>query len=462
MPKHPELRDQFFAVKKVIDASREDIRQDRLGDLKPLHEGIRQIKGLLLPGPPIPDVTEISLDRDELVVAFHEASASLLTWPTTLADNRWLPRDELKRLTKLIQSQDSSTTLLLGTPGSGKSALLAKLGQRAVELGYPVLGIKADKLEHSVNSPARLAQQLRLPALPDACVRFLATGERVVVLIDQLDALADLVDLRSERLNVLLDLVRRLHGLPNVHIVCSCRQFEFRHDSRLAALNDNNQLTLELPIWEQVCEILGGTGIDARNWPQALRESLRVPQHLKVFLQRLRGTAEAQVFTSYQGMLDDLWRQMVSTPDGSELLMDLACMMGEEESFWLPVARFEERENLITALASEGILSRPDDGPKVGFQHQTLFEHARARAFARGNGSLTSHVSKRQDGLFVRPTIWSTLSYLREAAPGTYAAEMQNLCQADLRLHVKYLLIEFLGQVQTDGPGDRLVAAMAQ
>ena len=446
--KHPDLRDQFFGVRKVIDASREQSRQDTREEIKPVLDAIAGLGGQISIEPEMPVDLALPQDLDELAETFREASTPLLTWPTTLGDDRWLPRDELDRLAELIQSQNESTTLLLGPPGSGKSALLARLGQQALELGYSVLGIKADKLEHSVSSPARLAQQLQLPALPDACVRFLATRHRVLVLIDQLDALADLVDLRSERLNVLLGLIKRLHGLPNVHVVCSCRRFEFSHDSRLATLGRNGPWTLKLPAWEEVCELLGEAGIDAKNWPEQLQESLRVPQYLKVFLQRMRGTTESQVFMSYQQMLDDLWEKKVSIQDESELLMDLAEMMGQEESFWLPIAKFEEREALITGLVSKGILFRPDDGPKVGFQHQTLLEHAQARAFARGYGNLTSHVLARQDGLFVRPTLWSTLSYLREAAPQTYATEMQKLSQADLRLHVKYLLIEFLGHIQ--------------
>jgi len=51
--------------------------------------------------------------------------------------------------------------------------------------------------------------------------------------IDQLDALAGYVDLRTGRLSVLLNLVRALGNKRNVHIVLSARRFEYEHDTRL-------------------------------------------------------------------------------------------------------------------------------------------------------------------------------------------------------------------------------------
>src|SRR3546814_10047016 len=64
----------------------------------------------------------------------------------------------------------------------------------------------------------------------------LAAFQPVYVFIDQLDALASQLDLRSGRLNVLLNLVRRIGGTPNVHLLLSARTFEFNHDVRLRAV----------------------------------------------------------------------------------------------------------------------------------------------------------------------------------------------------------------------------------
>ena len=84
--------------------------------------------------------------------AFADASSALLSWPTTLYADYWLPRAELDRLVASVGKEQSSTTLLLGPPGSGKSALLAKLGQTSVAAGTIVLALKADQLSANIDS----------------------------------------------------------------------------------------------------------------------------------------------------------------------------------------------------------------------------------------------------------------------------------------------------------------------
>jgi hypothetical protein len=284
------------------------------------------------------------------------------------------------------------------------------------------------------------------------CVRLVAASGKVLVLIDQLDALADLIDLRPGRLNALLTLVKQLSGHGNVHIVCSCRTFEYSHDIRLTSI-EAELIRLAPLTWEAVTEVLQERGVHAGHWPAACRTLLSTPQNLKVFLLRLRGTAEDQLFETYQELYDDLWRQRVlRAADGSEracLLMDMAERMADRETLWLPLAQFEEREELVTVMESEDILMRSENGRSVSFRHQTLFEHARARAFARGQGSLATYVLARQDGLFVRPLLWSTLNYLRGADAESYQREMGELWREPVRKHLRYLLIDFLGQASS-------------
>ena len=107
--------------------------------------------------------------------------------------------------------------------------------------------------------------------------------------------------------------------------------------------------------------------------------------------------------------------------------MDMAERMADRETLCLPLAQFEEREALVTALQAEDLLMRSENGRSVRFRHQTRFEHARARAFARSEGSLAAHALERQDGLFVRPLVWSSLNYLRGADDATCQREMGKL-----------------------------------
>ena len=383
---------------------------------------------------------------------FEAASEVLLGWPAELGDGKWILRPELRQLQDYIGAESSNPTVLLGEPGSGKSALLARLGAWCQEQGLAVLGIKADALPTDVSTQEQLASFLQLPESVAQCVRQVSLHERVVLLVDQLDALAALVDLHSGRLNVLLNLIKSLSGQTNVKIVCSCRAFEFRHDTRIARI-DAETIELELPAWDQVHPILMEHGVDASEWAEDRQNVLRYPQHLNVFLKRLSDTTEEAVFRNYRQLYEDLWRRRITNFGGSSARSDaihaIAQFMSDEETLWVPIVRFEKHSSAIDGLVADGILRCPDPGLSIGFQHQTLFEHARARAFASGHGSIAEHALTRQDSLFARPTIWATLGYLRDAAPAAYGREMTKFFTAELRVHLRYLLIEFLGQVSS-------------
>lgn len=392
--------------------------------------------------------------RDGILKAFDAASASLLSWPTTLNDGTRLENAQVLAFKRDFAAGDRpATILLLGEPGSGKSALLATVGKERRAVGAPVLAIKADTLPVSVDSARKLGEFLRLPAEPLRCVEFLAQTGKVYVLVDQLDALGDLVDLRSERLNVLLQLIRDLSGLDNVHVLASCRVFEHQHDSRLTSIEATMTFKLEPPAWEEVAAVLRQKGIEAGDWPSATRELLRIPQQLKVFLSVLPGTTHPQLLASYQRVLEELWRQKVlGGEEGAQrsvLLDEIASTMAEEETLWISPARYEARHRLVEELVAGDLLMYSQDGTSISFRHQTVFTHARARAFARGNRSLAGYVVERQQALFVRPTLWSSLVYLRGAERPTYYREFEALwSNPALRVHVRLLLIEFLGQLE--------------
>lgn len=436
--RYPDLVDAHFQVERVIDEQ----GFSRLFDekLSPIVETLAASAA----GP--------TIVVSDVIDAFETASGTLLDWPTVLPNGQWIDRPELQQLRDFVAQTDDSTMILLGEGGSGKSALLSRTASWCRDNGFIVLAIKADYLPTDISDQQRLAEFLDLPKKVSDCIRELAQHRRVVVVIDQLDALASLVDLKTGRLNVLLNLIQRLRKVEGVKVVCSSREFDFRYDTRLSRI-DVKTLHLELPAWESVCGILKEQGVNASDWSSDRKEVLRYPQHLSVFLKRSTDTTEEAIFRNYRQLYDDLWQRRITNFGGSSARSDaihaIAHAMSEEETHWLPIARFEEHQTAIDGLVAEGILRRPDPGLSIGFQHQTLFEHARARAFASDYGSIAEYALARQDSLFARPTIWATLGYLRDAAPAAYRREMTKFFAADLRVHLRHLLIEFLGQVSS-------------
>jgi hypothetical protein len=156
-------------------------------------------------------------------------------------------------------------------------------------------------------------------------------------LIDQLDAVSELLDRKSQRLNLLLSLIQRLSGSKNVHIIATCREFEFRYGSQFARLAEIDHLFLKLPTWEEIASILELAGHQPAGLGEPLRELLQNPLHLNIFLAVARS---GDVFTSFQNLLDRLWEERVKKQPNTEecitFLEKLADRMTEEEERALP------------------------------------------------------------------------------------------------------------------------------
>lgn len=404
----------------------------------------------LPPSSEVAPLREVDGSQADILRIFGNASHALLGWPQETG-GQWMHRPEFDELQAALDQDRSSLTVLLGDPGAGKSALLARLATDLRDKNVALLALKADLLPKEAGTLAQLDDYLGVPAPLVECLRQLAATRPVVLLIDQIDALTELMDQHTSRLTVLLSLINRIRGMDDVHILLSCRDFEFRHDLRLSALKPA-AVRLADPPWDAVKQVLAAVGIDAADWPDHARALLRRPQHLSLFVQHLAGNGEAPAFQTYHSMLEAvLQNRIVSQAWGAsaiEVLEVVAGTMATEEELWLPVVRFQTRQIDLDHLMAAGVLTHSPDVLRVGFRHQTLFDFVRARAFVARVVGFADHVLNRQDALFVRPTVWSALQYMRNADPEGYRREFRTLWKRpDLRRHIRYLLIAFLGQV---------------
>ncbi|MFY9478143.1 MAG: AAA family ATPase [Aquabacterium sp.] len=396
-------------------------------------------------------------DSTDIPTRLRSASAPLLSWPSTLVDGTWLQRPELDSLTESLSTESSGTHLLLGDPGCGKSSLLVRLARERQAAGWCVLAIKADRLPPDVLDREALARHLNLGSDASTVLRDLAKSTPVLVLIDQVDALADLVVQHSARLRVLLDLVQDLSDIEGIRTVISCRTFEQKHDPALRNL-DALVIQLELPEWSTVQPVLTARGLQAEVWNRDIQQVLRSPHALDIFLSLLGSATEPEAQRSLQGLLEKQWEtQVLSDTSGRRraTLRHLAKLMADREVLGLPLAQVEDHYSEIQTLAAAGLL-RADQGPgRVEFRHQTLYEFVRARSFLEESGSLTETVRAQQGSLRIRPQLWHALGYFRGASPEEYSTEMDRLWAADLRPHLKMLLIEFLGLQTAPTPTER-------
>ena len=392
------------------------------------------------------------------------ASTLLLNWPTTTG-GQWFTRPELSALMEHVTAERPTPLVVLGPPGAGKSALLARLGNDLSARGITLLALKADAIPRHIASAAQLDEFLGVPEPLETCLRRLASDQPVVLLIDQLDALAELMDQHGGRLNVLLRLVAQVRGCPGLAVVLSCREFEFRHDARLTTL-EAEPLSLQPVAWAEVEAVLVSRGMSPESWHPEFKEVLRVPQHLDIFLRYLAGVDAPTGYAGYHSMLEEVFRRRVlAGPEGRDnagALHAVARTMGDEEDLWVPAARFDAQASAIDRMEAAGFLHR--EGSRLGFQHQTVFDFVRARAFVAEGESVAGYALARQDTIFARPTVWSALSYLRAADRPTYEREVQRIWHAEgMRPHLRTLLRDLMGRQPdpSDNEAHRLLPLVA-
>jgi len=382
-----------------------------------------------------------------ILKTFGDISEELISWPQE-TNGHWIDRAGFRELQAQLGSPNPTFAVLLGEAGSGKSAALARLALTLRKSGVAHLALKIDKLPKEVKTLKELDERwFPRCGLVDG-VRKIAGKRPITILIDQLDALASLMDQQTSRLEVVIELIRELRHIPNVHIILSCREFDFKYDSRLRAI-PALQVKLDDLVWADIEPILREAGFDPTGWPEASRKIFSKPQHLNFFLGSFASTPEIPAFETYQAMLEAVFNERVVKQLGEsavQVCLAIASTMASRGEIWLPALEFSQHQHQIDRLAAAAILKL--DKRLIGFTHQTLFDYVRTRSFCGGTESLYSYVLAHQNTLLIRSTLWAALVSMRSLARSHYHRELRRLwVHPDLRKHVRFLLITFLGQI---------------
>ncbi|MCC6873693.1 MAG: glycosyltransferase [Sandaracinaceae bacterium] len=380
------------------------------------------------------------------------ATRDLATWPRRIGD-RWIDRPESKHLLDELGKDTRAPLLLVGSPGSGKSALLAKLTEDLRAQDWHVLAIKADQMPIQIRSDADLSTWVGLSgqSLTRELSDLVGRHGRVAVVLDQLDALASLVDLHTGRLRVLLRLIQTAAEVPGVRVVASMREFESNYDPQLRRLKSGDagarpvevRLGLLEPqavaeLWQKV------VGVRLDDPPPA---HLREPQTLSLAVQLRRPDASASaVATAF-------WKERVLSIAEPSALLTLVEGLDEQEVLWTAVSD-SQRESLGPWLEAGVLLQTSESHPRVGFAHQTLHEEARAHQWLQAHDAraLVDWVRQRLPTLSYRPKLRSILHRLRTEPPSKYHKVWSDLWDLGaMRINLRELLAVHLAQSESPG-----------
>lgn len=364
---------------------------------------------------------------------------------------------ELSRLASVeivdaLRDDTINLVAVTGVAGAGKSGVL-RLAARSLagEAEYLLLRIDrvldigtTDALGQHIfgreESPCRTLSQL--------------AGDRVAVLfIDQLDAVSEVAGRQAKARELVFALRRDAGRLPNVKVVLSCREYDFKNDRRFQSMTqteNTRKIAVDLLDYEgEVVPYLQRLDLEVAREP-AQRDLLRLPLNLMLYAElRKQGVADLDRATTTTGLFELLLREK-----GRELrdrvswtveeaIGTVARSMSDDEKLDAPVHCLDGYHDASDLLVSMHLLTR--DGSRVRFFHESLFDYAFGRDFVRRRASLFEWLLSQEQVLFRRTQVRQVLDMLRASDDRGYLRELKALLSAPtVRPHIRHMVALWL------------------
>ncbi len=359
-----------------------------------------------------------------------------------------------------LEDCQKNILVLEGETGMGKSVILKDVYDRLIHKEYMVLGIKADK--YYASHPKELENKLFL----GEDISFLKVVQIVgthkaplIVIIDQLDALSQMLSTNREYLQTYNRVIKELASEKNTRVILSSRTYDLKYDPELSVYKSNGykNITVSPLDEEEVYDTLSrfnvtgskiGSNIGNKTgnkscYSERVVRLLKTPHHLEIFC-KLTNKEEIDLNTlsSLKDLYDKLWKDLIENHRElklNELLYRIARKMnGFATKF---------STGLDYLLTNRLIIEKYDD---IQFFHQTFYDYCFARQFVERGLDICTYLDENKQNLETRSTIKMVFEYLREHDPRKYIRSIRSILKhVAYRIHIKFLIISHLGILTT-------------
>lgn len=398
---------------------------------------------------------------------FHDISTDLRVWRSVLYEEKHIPRQQTDVLLSWIntdfEKDKERVAILVGAPGSGKSVVMRDLlEQLEGKEDTWVLGLKSDQI--GFESMESLASQNGISRRMEDVIRELARSKgskRVVLLVDQIDALSLTLSSNRKPLRSILRFIQNVQSEDKVRVVVSCRPYDLEYDPYLEQFQFGTRVQMDPLKPEVVEEVLKTNGRHAIPQGTNLFNTLRTPLFLYLFL-KLKENNTLDVQLTEHGLYDCLWAQSIEGDLNLDsgrvdyqrllgLLDQIAGRMYDSQSLTLSKRAIDScfSYELDYLLHEEFLLQVSEN--RIQFFHQSLFDYVFARRFVERGDDLLATIKDRHQGLFIRALVKSVLAFMRET-PEKYLNTVRSiLFEKDTagrdvyRYHLKMLILSMMG-----------------
>ena len=418
--------------------------------------------------------SEISTSApNKIVYQFNKASFDLAEYRNHFQNlpNSNIKRKETEQLYNWIQNENTKQNIgmLTGVAGSGKSVILRDLFHRLRNENIAVLGIKSDK--NYAGNPKKLRQKTGLKEdIRKMVLKLSANKIKVILLIDQIDALSLSHSVEGKYLNTIKTLVRDLEDINGVKIIMSVRKWDLKYNPELGRINtsdDKAKTQKEFPVGllnnKQVESILKQLDINLQKFPANLLELLKTPLHLDIFTGIYSSELDIKSLRNLHDLYSALWRnkiynlpekKKITTKKCTKLLNKIAQTTNVSTSKLKYESNFFKE---LDYLKSTGLII--GDGKTIQFFHQSFHDFVFARYFVESGMSVYDFLMKNRQNLKVRVKLKMIINYLREYDQEEYLLILQKVIKSKkVYFHIKLLLINLLGYRSNPFKGEKTIA----
>ncbi len=396
----------------------------------------------------------------------YEASSALRSYFSDIVPGYHINRQEtdtlycwLSKQTDTQETPESRIAVLLAGAGLGKTVILHDLLVKLEKEGTPVLGIKSDIIFDSSDSTIDKALNLGAPVV--SVIKAIAHDQKVVILIDQIDALSAVLSADRRPLVSITAFINEITLIPNVRVIVSCRQYDFDYETAFARYQCCQKVRVQELTEDNVVDALHAARINSTHISDTVKTFLRSPLNLFLYC-RLADRSRVNATPTLQELYGSLWQEIIIDKAGHDTSSVVKCLdeitteMSRRQVLTinagiLPTESAHQRGFLISNAFFNDVRNN-----NIQFIHQTLFEYTTARLFVEKGRSLDSIFLNKHQGLFLRPQLKQILDYQRSVDPQTYITNIREILFAKdsqgkdkYRYQLKQLVITTLAYYPT-------------
>lgn len=416
------------------------------------------------------NILDPELDQERIQNELLKGSSSLKIEKNEFDDipDSHLEREETQLLLDWISrpaeldkfDQELNICMLAGNAGKGKTVILKDLYDALTIQGIAVLGLKADKLQSSNLLELQHKIGLSVPVVQfvDLCK---VKHEKVVILIDQIDALSQSMSADRNYLEVFRSLIEKFTHDPNVRIIISVRIFDLHYDPSLRVYKNIKTITVAPLKDELILQQLEKLGIHRSQVNAKLLTLLRTPNHLNIFSRIAKSKGDILSVNSLQDLYTELWRikvaniphqHPVAVKKVKKLLYKIAEDMFKFQRITIIADRFEEHANELRYLESERLIKREEN--QIQFFHQTFYDFTFSKRFVEKGLPLIDYIKNQEQSILIRSAVKMIFHYLRDYNPGFYHQTLKKLFDdSEIMYHIRHMVFCWLAFIEN--PSDQ-------